>query len=782
MNKARPQSSALLNTNDSMAMHLLVETAIYDSSDYEVLSYEEVEDLKKELSFLENRIDASKRKLALESKVRDAALSLSRLYAKKGRRKSLLGGNVAATDVTKHTDEELITSNRKCEELAQELWHLNNRSVETQKRLLQHSAGILGMTHKSIASTNGGLTPSRSSASEYTFSTERAEYMSPSLDSFDDRSFYRTVDMLDSFGKMDLGSGRQGTSDSSVTEKLEGFNAQVQDLLQQSSHNQGLPPPPHLQSNGTTTTLHEQLTLLDQNIQYLQRYSPIAPQNSGLSSASERTEAILMTLWDMMLMSEDEVRHQKLEQLQNGTDQEYPESDEEDRDFVRDFSVSEFSSKVQKMFRKMSALRHERDLLWERTSQQERGVEEDMKTMQEDLRNMESQVEQLSSLLEQREVDLTAANMKIQGLMEEVKNNRLVLNDQSEELAVAVHRLDVGGSTHKQRAVDDGDVLHKHETELQVRGDLERQIEELDKKVAQKEEALVDLKILFEDLKEDKDIIKAELDAVVGDAERRLKSLEEEIANLQEGRRSAEEARDVAHEHKTELHKQLEEKEKEVRKMDQEIQELSGKVAELSTEVVMAKAELDTAYGSKSERAAATAEAKAAAAALEKASKKPQKIDPGLLTEIENLERKNQELIEEIVVLKTSRAEGANNEHLASRCKMLQKELDEMLEDFENLTKQSIEAEQERSKLESMVDQLKEKVDELKTQLAEEKISRNSPRGESTTTNVLKQEFKKMVRDMRADQARALRVCILYRIGEPYVTDSFRPNRMSGEN
>jgi len=55
------------------------------------------------------------------------------------------------------------------------------------------------------------------------------------------------------------------------------------------------------------------------------------------------------------------------------------------------------------------------------------------------------------------------------------------------------------------------------------------------------------------------------------------------------------------------------------------------------------------------------------------------------------------------------------------------------------------------------VDQLKEKIDELKTQLAEEKISRNFPRGESTTTNVLKQEFKKMVRDMRADQARALR-------------------------
>src|SRR5262245_28886564 len=43
---ARARSSALLNVNDPVAMHLLVETAIDDSQEYEILSFEELEALK----------------------------------------------------------------------------------------------------------------------------------------------------------------------------------------------------------------------------------------------------------------------------------------------------------------------------------------------------------------------------------------------------------------------------------------------------------------------------------------------------------------------------------------------------------------------------------------------------------------------------------------------------------------------------------------------------------------------------------------------------------------
>src|SRR5437667_9934315 len=98
-------------------MHLLVETALGDSQAYEVLAFEEIDELKKEYSLLSNRIEATKRKLVLESKVRDAALSLNRLYAAKSRdsgdgsqkkhRRSLLGSRRSAADMTSRTDDEL---------------------------------------------------------------------------------------------------------------------------------------------------------------------------------------------------------------------------------------------------------------------------------------------------------------------------------------------------------------------------------------------------------------------------------------------------------------------------------------------------------------------------------------------------------------------------------------------------------------------------------------------------------------------------------------------------
>lgn len=62
-------------------MYLLTETAIGDSANYEVLSFDEVEQLKKEHSLLSTRIESTKRKLAMETKIRDAAQSLGRLYS-----------------------------------------------------------------------------------------------------------------------------------------------------------------------------------------------------------------------------------------------------------------------------------------------------------------------------------------------------------------------------------------------------------------------------------------------------------------------------------------------------------------------------------------------------------------------------------------------------------------------------------------------------------------------------------------------------------------------------
>jgi len=107
----------------------------------------------------------------------------------------------------------------------------------------------------------------------------------------------------------------------------------------------------------------------------------------------------------------------------------------------------------------------------------------------------------------------------------------------------------------------------------------------------------------------------------------------------------------------------------------------------------------------------------------------------------------------------------------------LKRELQDTLNDFEELTKASVEAEKERDDLELQLDQLKDRAAELENRLAEEQVkwlgmtqptsgfsSGNSPGGsgqvvvqQSTSALVLKNEFKKMMRETRTEHMRVLR-------------------------
>lgn len=744
----RSQSGASPNLNDSMVVHLLVETAIVDSSQYHILSYEEVEALKREYGLLANRIDASKRKLQLEAKVRDAAQSLSRLSTRRGK-----GGHAKSAPDSPGTDSEVAASNRKCEDLSQELWKLSNRSIEIQQRLLQHSVAILGMTHKTV---EFGAGASIGSGSEYTYGNRA---MSPGTEEFDDRSFYRTADKLEGFGeskrrmsRIDSLSSSEGrktapaaVEDEFLITKLEDLNEQLRDLLLSSAGQSDTPPPPRGAGG-----VHEQLSLLDQNIQYIRQHPP-SPLGPRYGDAAHEIMPVLMTLWEIVVRNDEAMRNQKRQQQQNGYSQDYPESDEDEIGAANEFSVQAFSAKIQSMVNKMNNLRNERDLFRDHLNRQELGVEEDMKIMQEDLLGMENQVGQLSGLLEQREDDLTTANKKVHRFMEELKHAQGMLHEKSEELVTVRLQLETEKAKDHQRVLENKGLQHGNvalELEIKARADTEQRLIALENQLELKGLEALNLQTK---LRETQEMLEA--------ANQNRVHLESQVEKLND-------ACHAATSEESSLRQLVESKGIEFEKLDKENQELSGKVAELSTEVVMAKAELDMAYGSKSERAQATAEAKAAALALERANKQPQTIDPGLLSEIDKLERKNCDLIAEIVMLKNERAEGANNEGLHNRCKVLQKELDDMLSDYEILTKQGIESEQEREKLESLVDRLKERIGELEIKVAEEQIGSCStsgssggrrPGGDSTSTTVLKQEFKKMMREMKTEQLKALK-------------------------
>ncbi|EKM59769.1 uncharacterized protein PHACADRAFT_137955 [Phanerochaete carnosa HHB-10118-sp] len=153
------RSSQMLNIRDDLLIDLLASEAIVDSRGYEILSAEEVEELKKEQQVLSSRLVAMNKKLTLETKIRGAAASLSK-------------ANAAYKSVNKQTSEQLDAANRKVEAAQKELWRVSERANEIQRKLLEHRAGVLSHSVHNLerktapqdaSDISGHSTPSRSS-------------------------------------------------------------------------------------------------------------------------------------------------------------------------------------------------------------------------------------------------------------------------------------------------------------------------------------------------------------------------------------------------------------------------------------------------------------------------------------------------------------------------------------------------------------------------------------------------------------------------------------------
>lgn len=89
------------------------------------------------------------KKLSLETKIRDAAVSLSKV-------------NSPYKAVSKQTSEQLDTANRKVELAQKELWKVSERVNDIYRRLLEHRASVLSFSVRSMESkqSDGNDTPS----------------------------------------------------------------------------------------------------------------------------------------------------------------------------------------------------------------------------------------------------------------------------------------------------------------------------------------------------------------------------------------------------------------------------------------------------------------------------------------------------------------------------------------------------------------------------------------------------------------------------------------------
>ncbi|KAJ0125027.1 involucrin repeat protein [Diaporthe amygdali] len=231
LNVDRTQSSPHVDLKDPIQVHLLTETALTDSKEWEILAQEEVDDLKKQIQSLTVRIEQARANLAIQTKYRDAAISMSKLYTA-GKR-----GNRATVDPNaQETAVERQESERRCEELATELFNLEKEILAPQRRLLQHTAAILQLTHK--ASSKRKQPPAMlngmpgSPESLYTYTNGRNSMQFPSDDL--DRDLYFPLDEPEGFGRS-LKSDIPIPPRSPVRERSNQLRDEVETLKKQTS-------------------------------------------------------------------------------------------------------------------------------------------------------------------------------------------------------------------------------------------------------------------------------------------------------------------------------------------------------------------------------------------------------------------------------------------------------------------------------------------------------------------------------------------------------------------
>ncbi|KAF8267438.1 Up-regulated during septation-domain-containing protein, partial [Lactarius quietus] len=139
----------VVNTRDALLLSLMSSEAMVDSRGYEILTAEEVEELKKEQTILSSRVGALQRKLATETKIRDAAQNLARLNSSSSAPSS-------STRISRQSTTALETAERKVDAAQTELWRVQERAANVSRRLLEHRAGVLAAALAAAERTQAG--------------------------------------------------------------------------------------------------------------------------------------------------------------------------------------------------------------------------------------------------------------------------------------------------------------------------------------------------------------------------------------------------------------------------------------------------------------------------------------------------------------------------------------------------------------------------------------------------------------------------------------------------
>lgn len=693
-----------------------------DSLGFEVLPYEEAESLKKEYSYHSNRIDVLKRKLALESKLRDAAQSLSRLDDQSGTNGSVYGQNGAEQQYNQ-TSDELTASTRKCEDLAQEIWKLERKAQALHKKILEHTAGVLQMTHKGLKKN---LKPKDNQERNSEILYGDSQGAANGISEFDDRSLYKSGGYLDdangTYGNrgMESQNGVAPVDFEAIQEtekKLEDLNSRMREMILQINPDQHLDPVPQPSNNGEEPVNHKaalqaHLAYLENSLNvmdYSQAQGIQGPDRSAYDT-EERLEEINSQLRDILKeAASSQTQSPALSPPPGATGR-------------LQAQLSYLSAGVDSFKRRVESLTEQKDIL---------------KTQIQQQRELNSKSDA------QRDAHILELSQEIERLKKELDFSEREGQGTRDELSLVMEQLDAS----RQGAMLDEQDRSMSQADKEALRQAEEKTRAKDDEISRLEG---EMNAIEEDSRaKDNEIsrLEAEKDALL-QAEANSHSKDEEISKLEA---SITQLRTETDQGMKEAVEEREKAEEEVKRLQAELSDLEGEAIRARTELTIARAELDGAYGSRSERAAAVAS------------------NPAVRQELDELNERNANLVTENAALKAEQGNKSGDSNLQERVQTLEKELRETIEDYEVMTKASIEFEKERDKLENVIDELRDRCESLESQLNEDKIqwlgingpqsgARDAVPAETTSTTVLKNEFKRMMRDTRAENMKALKV------------------------
>ena len=797
-----------MDVKDPISLHLLMATALDDGQQCYIYSPEELDELKKYLSIIVSRIDATKRKLVLETKLRDATQNVNRLYPSKAReagmdnpsssakrhRGNAMSSKGSGGDLLGRTDSEVRESAKKCEDLAQELWQLEKQEQDLQRRLLEHTAGVLQMTHKGYLSEEPALNGITNTGSLFNVAGNV-----DSIVDFDDKSQYHPYSGSEDF-RMTSGNSHHDRSSTKFAQqtqmimdvgiRVEELNARLRDMiLQMKPRKEDLPQrPPELdeKSSDLGRVLWEQLDFLDNcldamdNLQVnarrglehsnhaaeeklevlnsqlhaimtrssgaaVSRYLP-PPEASGQGledqleylegglgavnrrvqqlgesaqnsasmvatheSKAERYESVIRGLWDILIAAEQYASLQN----QDGH-QVAPASD-------TDFSLQTFSAKIQALLGRGADLQQQSDAI----SHQLQHQRELNETMNEE---KETQIKKVLTELDHSRKQLEFVGKESKGHRDELVLILAELNTARQAIALR----------DEQKGMEENEALS---AERKARKEME---DIMFTELAEKQRSISRLELELQSLRDE---------TSKTDLQRRLTSAEQSVQRLTAQLEETRENMVVMEVNALTLRSDLEGKTQAATKTWNQVQEQEAEIARLQTELTFAKAALDTAYGTRAERAAEVA------------------ADPILQKDIDVLTQRNLSLMEQLAALRIAQAFPRDSiAELKAHVETLERELGETIADYEAMTKASVEFEREREQLENIIDALRDRIESLEGDLTDERVqmlgsrsqgplgSRELTTGGNTSTMVLKNEFKKMMRETRAEYAKAMRV------------------------